>query len=251
MFGRQRRCFFGLGLHVSTHFAHSPLAQASRGARGGRGSSFEGPRWQSLRLSGFFPSIVGRHMCMCTVQKLVSLFAHVSCQCAEFGAHLWRRSSFLLGRFLRSACCSPQRIIKNASLVQVWPTFTTILSWSHNDRVCSDFVCSLVKSGSFTFFLDSKCLSGIFCVYKESLSLRLILDARRSSQLFWVPPKVPMVTGRCIFFACRTSCWEYGCGCGACAIASGDVQNAFHHMGTRTASAVLLFETFCQLALSA
>ena len=32
----------------------------------------------------------------------------------------------------------------------------------HNDRVCSDFVCSLVKSGSFTFVLDSRYHTGIF-----------------------------------------------------------------------------------------
>ena len=48
------------GLHASTHFA-------------GRGSSFEAPRWQGLRLFGFVLGIVGRPGCACTVQKIPCL----------------------------------------------------------------------------------------------------------------------------------------------------------------------------------
>ena len=73
-------------------------AQASRVACGGRGSSFEAPRWQGLRLSVIFLGIVGRHGCTCTIQKVACLFTPVSCQCAKSGAHLRRRNSFVLGR---------------------------------------------------------------------------------------------------------------------------------------------------------
>ena len=37
----------------------------------------------------------------------------------------------------------------------------------HNDSVYSDFACSLVKSSSFTFLLNSECQSGIFCLQKR------------------------------------------------------------------------------------
>ena len=57
----------------------------------------------------------------------------------------------------------------------------------HNGRVCSDFVCSFVKIGSFTFPLESKCQSGLFLRLRENFSLCLILDARRSNQHFKVP----------------------------------------------------------------
>ena len=65
-----------------------------------------------------------------------------------------------------------------------------------NDRVCSDFVFFfLVRSGSFTFLLDSKCQCGLYCVYKKKLSLSLIFDARRSNQHMKVPPTFPLATG--------------------------------------------------------
>ena len=71
----------------------------------------------------------------------------------------------------------------------------------HNELACSDCVGSLVKSGALTFLPDSKCPSGILYVCKKNLSLRLILDARRSNQHFRVPPKFTMATGD----VCRVS----------------------------------------------
>ena len=65
----------------------------------------------------------------------------------------------------------------------------------HNDWVCSDSVCCLVKSGSFTCLLETKCQSGLFCVYNQNLSLRLLLHARRANQHFRVLPTFPMATG--------------------------------------------------------
>ena len=61
--------------------------------------------------------------------------------------NLWDTALSDFGR-----CCAPH--VAPKSLVKVQPTFTTILSCVDNDRVCSDFVCSLLKSGSFTSLLD-------------------------------------------------------------------------------------------------
>ena len=105
------------------------FAQASRVARGERGSSFRALRGQGLRLFGFSLGIVGRHGCACTVQTIARFFAHVSCQCAEFDADLPRRSSFFFGRFCATHVALKKRIIKNASVVKVQPTFIAILSW--------------------------------------------------------------------------------------------------------------------------
>ena len=85
------------------------------------------------------------------------------------------------------------------------------LVMSHNDRVYSDFVGSLVESGSFTFLLESMCHSGLLCVYKRNLSLRLILAAK------------PILQGSsnishadwCCFLACRTCLWELRGECNA------------------------------------
>ena len=129
---------------------------------------------------------------------------------------------------MRSACCSQkkdhQQSVTHEGLSNIY--YDPLLG--HNDRVCSDFVCPLVKSGSLSFLLDSTCQSGIFCVYKKNLSLRLILDARRSNQHFRASPKatgdsfsrVELLIGNL----------EEGEAL-ALHIASGDVRNAFHHMG--------------------
>ena len=63
--------------------------------------------------------------CTCTVQKIARLFTHVSCQCAEFGAHL---RCCLCGQCCAAHVALKDRVIKNASLMKVYPTFTTILS---------------------------------------------------------------------------------------------------------------------------
>ena len=63
---------------------------------------------------------------------------------------------------------------------------------SHNDWVCSALSSKVVPS---RFLLESKCQSGLFCVCRKNLSLRLVLDARRSNQHCRVPPKFSMATG--------------------------------------------------------
>ena len=132
-----------------------------------------------------------------------------------------------------------ERIIKNASLGKVWPASTTILTWVPTTRcVLTSFVLwsKVVLS---RFLLDSKCESRLFCVYKKNLSLRIILDARRSNQHCRVPPKFPMATGES--FSHMESRWSEA---PALHIASGDVQNAFHHMGiSRMVSTMFLLET--------
>ena len=76
-----------------------------------------------------------------------------------------------------------------------------------------------------SFLLDAKCQSGFF-VSTRKTSLRLILDARRSNQHFKVPPKIPTFSHVELLF------WKPDEGeAPALQIASGDVQNAFHHMG--------------------
>ena len=62
-----------------------------------------------------------------------------------------------------------------------------------NDRVYSDFVHSVVKSGSFIIIRTTPRVNlTFFCVYKNNLSLNPVLDARRSNQHVTVPPKFPM-----------------------------------------------------------
>ena len=108
--------------------------------------------------------------------------------------------------------------------MKVWPTVATILSWGHNDRLRSDFVCSLVLSGSFTFLLDSKCESGIICVYKKNLSL--------VKPTLQVTSKIPHGNWGCLFSRVKLFVGNPDDGeAPAPHIASGDVQNAFHHMG--------------------
>ena len=147
-------------------------------------TSFEAPRLRSLR---FLLGIVGGHGCTCTVQQIACFFTHVSCQCAEFGAHLRRRSSFLFGRFCSSACCSRK---KNQERVarECLPNIYYDPLLGHNDRVCSNFVFCWSK-----VVLSRSCMNPN--VSLESLvSTRrtcpcvLFLDVRRSNQHFRVPP---------------------------------------------------------------
>ena len=152
-----------------------------------------------------------------------------SCQCVKFGGHLRRRGSFPLERFFFSQFTLHPKKDHQERVIREGPAnICCDPIWAH-DGVYSDFVCSFVKSGSFTFLFDSKRQSGLLCVYKKNLSLRLILDARRLNQHFKVPPKFPAATGDAI------SRVDLLIGISdesaALHIASGDVQNAFHHMG--------------------
>ena len=100
----------------------------------------------------------------------------------------------------------------------------------HNGRVCSDFGCSLVRSGSFTFLFKTQCQSGLFCVYKKNLSLRLILDTRRSNQRFRVPLQFSIATVDSFSRVELLNGTLDGGGAPALHIATGGVQNAFHHI---------------------
>ena len=53
----------------------------------------------------------------------------------------------------------------------------------HNDRMCSDFVCSLVKVIHTRFARLQVSVWNILCL-QENLSVRLILDARRENPTF-------------------------------------------------------------------
>ena len=138
---------------------------------------------------------------------------------------------FLIWTVLRSACCSQKRIIKNASLVRGSANIYFDPLLGHNDRVCSDFVCSLVKSGSFTFLLDSKCQSGIFCVYKKNLSLRLHFGRQTVKPTFQGTSQIPHGNWDSFSRVELLIGNLYEGEALALHIASGDVQNAFHHVG--------------------
>ena len=78
--------------------------------------------------------------------------------------------------------------------------------------------------------LDLKCQSGIFCVYKKILSLRLISDARRSNQHFTVPPTFSMATGYAFSRVELLLGTPDEGEAPALHSAFSDVQDAFHHM---------------------
>ena len=113
---------------------------------------------------------------------------HVSCQCAEFGAHLRRRGSFSLGRLC--ACRFQKRIIKYTSFVDgLANIYYDSLSWVTTTR------CALTLIVLSSKVAHSRLSVLNPCVFKKNLSLRLILDARRSNPHFRVPPKFPIATG--------------------------------------------------------
>ena len=118
----------------------------------------------------------------CTVQKIACLFTHVSCQCAESGAHLRRRSSSLFGTVFRNACCSQkkdhQEPVTHKSLSNIY--YDPLLG--HGDWVCSDVVCFSPSKVVHVVCSNPSVSLDSFCVHKKNLSLRLILDARRSCQ---------------------------------------------------------------------
>ena len=101
----------------------------------------------------------------------------------------------------------------------------------HNDRVYSGFVCSLVKSGSVTFLRDSK-----------SHICDFFVSTRKTCPFvsFWTPD-VESNTSRFLYFFFMASGDAFSRvgllfgspdeSAAALHIASGDVQNAFHHMG--------------------
>ena len=141
----------------------------------------------------FFFGIVGRHECTCTVQKIVCLFAHVSCQCAKSGEHLRSRRSSPIWKVLRSACCS--------SKTDHQEHFTRK---GHNDRVYSGFV------------LSSKVALSRFCRTPTTL--------QGSSTFFFMVSGDAFSHVGLLFGSPDESA-------AALHIASGDVQNGFHHMG--------------------
>ena len=143
-------------------------------------------------------------------------------QCALSGEHLRRRSSSLFGRFCAD---HHERVAREGSASIYFDPFF----WATTTE------CTLTL-----FVLSAKVALSRFCstpnvdldlfVFFSNLPLRLIVDARLSNQHFKVPPKYTMATGDA--FSRVELLMERSDESAALAlhIASGDVQNAFHHM---------------------
>ena len=118
---------------------------------------------------------------------------------------------------------------KNASLEKVQPTSNMILFWvTLTECTPTLFVLSSRVARSRFFFFGQ---SGLFRVYKKNLSLRFILDARRSNQHVKVPPKFSTATGDAFSRVELLLVSPDETAAPALHIASGDVENAFRHMG--------------------
>ena len=209
---------FGMGLHVSTHPARCSSVQS----RLERWSSFEAPRWQGPRLSWFLTRYCGPpRVYLHRSENRMSLHQR-RCQRAESGAHLRRRSlpcsSFSYERFAHRMLPSSRRFIQH--LLRFSPGHNTGLLY---------FVCSLVKSGSNSSRIQ--------------MSVCSFVTTRRTCPCvsFCTPDHLTNISG---YF--QNSLWQLrfsfsrvklhignpeGGGALALHIASGDVQNVFHHMG--------------------
>ena len=129
-------------------------------------------------------------------RQLACLFTHVTSQCAELGAHLRRRSSFLFGRLLRSRVLlskkDHQERVTHEGLSNIY--YDPLLG--HNDRVCSDFLLSRQKWFLHVLArIHQMSVWTLFVSSRRTCLLRLILDARRSNQHVRVPPKFRLATG--------------------------------------------------------
>ena len=185
VFGRQRRCLLGLRLAR----AFSKLFAC-----------------QGLRLFGLHLGIVGRHGCSCTVQKVACLFTHVSCQCAESGAQLRRRSSFLLGRFCAGHVCSQKQIdhqerVTHEGLSNTITILTTtrcaLTLFAFSSKVVISRLCSNPNVS-----LDSLCP-------QEELVPASYFGRQKVQSTFQGTSKILHGIWR-FFLACRTSHWESG-----------------------------------------
>ena len=115
VFGRQRRCFFVLGLHVSTNSALSICSSVQNRLRCAR------ELFRSSSLARF-PSIGVSPRC----RRPPRVPLHGS----ENHVSLYpRQLSMRRGFTQRMLLSKKKKIIKNPSLMRVHSTFTTILSW--------------------------------------------------------------------------------------------------------------------------
>ena len=213
VFGRQRRCFLRMGphLHVPTHSALSPFASCLRWARVlFRSSSLARSTniWASSAAGALAP-FRKSHVSLPTSAVNTQSLVHTSGDAAL---------PFLNG-FAQRVLLSKKGIIKNASLMMVYPTFATILSW-----------VTTTGPSLIVFPLSSKVALSRFCSHPivsldSSVSTRrtcLLLDTRRSDRHF---------TGDSFSRVEVLVANPDGSEAPALYIASGDVQNAFHHMG--------------------
>ena len=223
--------------HVSTHSALSQSAQAARRLRWARRSTIN---WVSLRYRG--PPRLHLHHSensLPTSAVNVPSLAHI---CGDIAlSHLDGFAQRMF--FSQKTEDHRESVAREGFLSNIY--YDPLLG--HNDQVCSDFVGFLARNDSFTYLLDSKCQSGIFCAYKKNLSLRLIWDTRRSNQHFRIHFDFSMATGDSFSRVELLNGNPDGSGALALHIASGDDQNACHY----TDIPEWLRSSFCLRPLSA